>query len=355
MRLFFVTKSLTFQGGAERVLVEVTGALAERGHDVSVATFDRPALDPFYPMSRKVIVRPLGIGDIGTSTGVVALADRARALRGLVKSTLPDVAIGFLNSSYVPMAIGLIGSGIPVIASEHIVYEHYRTLTLQRLILHTIAPMTDAFTAVSDEMRESFPPRIRRKMHVIPHPIAPFRSPADVVGGTRKILLSVGRLEPQKDFATLVSAFAMLADEFPQWILRIVGEGALRQSIEAQARELGLATRIELPGSVRNIEQEYGAAQLFVLPSLYESFGLVTAEALSQGLPAVGFADCPGTNALITPGHNGLLAPGRGSPESLADSLRHLMETYATRLCDSTAYSGSASQITRLRPLRLAA
>ncbi len=328
MRLLFVTKSLTFLGGgAERILADVTGALAERGHEVMIATFDALGAESFYPLSDRVAFHRLGVGDIKIPTGIVTLGRRAWALRRFTRTARPDLAIGFLHSSYVPLAVALANSKAPVIASEHIVFEHYRDLPVQRVALRTIVPLVCAMTAVSESMRSTFPRAMQRKMRVIPNPISQAREYADVIGGRRKTLLSVGRLEKQKDQATLVSAFGLIADQFPEWTLRIAGEGALRANLERQVRSLGLGSRVELPGAVRNIGREYAAAQLFVLPSLYESFGLATAEALSHGLPAVGFAECPGTNDLIEDGVNGLLARGVGSPQPLAQALAQLMSS----------------------------
>jgi glycosyltransferase involved in cell wall biosynthesis len=109
--------------------------------------------------------------------------------------------------------------------------------------------------------------------------------------------------------------------------LRIVGEGTLRAQLEAQVLALGLASRVQLLGPTKDIWKEYSSAQLFVTPSRYESFGLVTAEALAQGLPVVGFADCPGTNELVRPGENGVLVtPSGDRVGSLAAALLSLME-----------------------------
>jgi glycosyltransferase involved in cell wall biosynthesis len=328
----FVTKSLGFLGGgAEHVLVDVAGGLAERGHEVTIATFDAAGAESFYPLSDKVAFCRLGVGDTLVRTGVTALARRSKALQRFANELNPDVAVGFLNSSYVPLAFALATSHVPVIASEHIVFGHYRSHPVQRLALRTIVPLVSAVTAVTDSMRLSFPPAVRSMMHVIPNPISEARELADAVGGARKTLLSVGRLEPQKDHATLVSAFGAIAEGHRDWNLRIVGDGALRQALETQARSIGLQKRVELPGAVKNISSEYAAAQLFVMPSLYESFGLATAEALSHGLPAVGFADCPGTNLLIQDGINGILAPGRGSADRLAEALNELMSSPGLR------------------------
>jgi len=328
MRLLFVTKSLcSLGGGAERVLLAVAGELADRGHELTIATFDAADAQSFYSVSNQVIVRRLGVGDALAQTDLVALGRRILALRRFTKELRPDVAVGFLHSSYVPLSFALATSGVPVIASEHIVFGHYQSRPVERMALRLIVPLVRAVTAVTEMMRSTYPPAMRSKMQVIPNPLLQSHQLADPVGGRRKTLLSVGRMEPQKDHATLISAFSLIADEFPEWGLRIVGEGSLRGALEEQAHALGLTGRVELPGAVQDISPEYGAAQLFVMPSLYESFGLATAEALSHGLPAAGFADCAGTNELIQDGVNGKLAPGHGSATSLAKVLRSLMSS----------------------------
>ncbi len=121
--------------------------------------------------------------------------------------------------------------------------------------------------------------------------------------------MTVGRLEPQKNHEALVSAFAPLAKKYPDWQLRIVGEGSLRQKLEKLIHDLRLESHVQLPGVIKDIQSEYERASIFAMPSIYESFGLVTAEALLNGLPVVGFKDCPGTNALVSNESNGLLVP----------------------------------------------
>jgi len=77
-----------------------------------------------------------------------------------------------------------------------------------------------------------------------------------------------------------------------------------------------------LPGTTTDILSEYQKAHIFALPSLYESFGLATAEAMAHCLPVIGFADCPGTNELITNGKNGLLLEGDDRVGALAEALK---------------------------------
>jgi glycosyltransferase involved in cell wall biosynthesis len=147
-----------------------------------------------------------------------------------------------------------------------------------------------------------------------------------------RLLLNVGRLDPQKDQATLILAFARLALRFPDWNLRILGEGRLRAELEALISENGLTHRVALPGMTRDILAAYAEADVFVLSSAYESFGLVTLEAMAQQLPVVGFADCPGTNELVVNGETGLLVrAGVDRSAALADGMARLMEDETLR------------------------
>lgn len=334
MKLLFIIKALSLPGGgAERVLAEVAVILAARGHDVTVASFDAPDAADFYCFASPIRRLRLSIGSSDRRSGLRQTLRRIGALRRLARAEAPDVAIGIMHSAYIPLGFALAGTGIPVIASEHIVYGHYDDRRVERALLGIIPMFLHSVTAISEEMRRGFPARIRGKMVIIPNPVGTASGArADVRGGAEKIVLNVGRLEEQKDQRTLVAAFAQIATRFPQWRVRIVGEGILRPALEAQIEVLGLGDRIALPGATADISGEYVRAQLFAMPSSYESFGLATAEALAHGLPAVGFADCPGTNELIVDGANGLLVAGQERTQALADGLDRLMSSEALRV-----------------------
>ena len=196
-----------------------------------------------------------------------------------------------------------------------------------RALRDAIFARSAAITIPSEASRQAQPERWRAKMHALPNAIDFERLSQDAASRQpEKLILSVGRLMAEKDYPTLIRAFAQVADEFPEWQLRIAGDGHLRPAIEAEIAHSGYADRITLPGYVRDIPAEYRRAAIFAIPSLYESFGLVTAEALATGCPAVGFADCIGTAQLIENEVNGLLVePGEDRVSALADALRRLM------------------------------
>tara|TARA_B100001057_G_scaffold430870_1_gene457893 strand:- start:448 stop:1065 length:618 start_codon:yes stop_codon:yes gene_type:complete len=142
----------------------------------------------------------------------------------------------------------------------------------------------------------------------------------------RRIILNIGRLDPQKDHQNLIKAFSLIYKSFPDWDLHIYGKGFLEKRIKDQIISLGLNNRIFLKGIVKDIDSKYRNADVFINASRYESFGLVTAEAMSHKIPCIGFFDCKGTNELILDNQTGLLVkPCSNRSTSLAKVLKRLL------------------------------
>ncbi len=339
MKILFAIKRLhQAAGGAERVLSVVAEGLAERGHSVSILSFDHEGSNPFYPLPANVRRIFVPGGDAARPAGFLQTLRRLGPLRAAVTREDPQVVVAFMHSMFIPMALALTGTGRPLVASEHIVPAHYRNRRVEFALLRLAARMARKITVVSAQVKDLYPPDLRRRMIVVPNPV--MRSSISLAQpSSSRVLLSVGRLDPQKDHKILIDAFALLAGRYPDWTLRIVGEGPLRPTLERQISDKGLETRIFLPGATQNIEKEYKAAALFIQPSLYESLGLTTTEAMAAGLPVIGFKDCPGTNVLITEAKTGILVEQR-SPEALAHALAPLMEDPMKR----NAYGNMARQ-----------
>lgn len=338
MKLLFCIKALDVPGGgAERVLATVASGLAARGNVVTVLTFDTPGGQSFYPMDSRVSRISLGIGPTAGRTGLKSFLERLPALRRSVREERPDVVVGFMHSMFVPLAFSMIGTGVPLVASEHIVPEHYEGRGVEYALFTFGCLMAKRVTVLSEGVRRLYPRVVQKRMVPMSNPVVVNDvCEVDPVAENRspKIVLSVGRLEAQKDHATLIRAFARISNRFPDWNLCIVGDGSLRSALENAVSELDLKGRVTIPASTNSIEDEYARAQLFAVPSRFESFGLVTAEALAVGLPVVGFADCPGTNELIVHDKNGWLveiSKGRGRVDAFAEGLSTLLDDGALR------------------------
>jgi len=335
MKILFAIKSLDVAGGgAERVLTVIASGLAARGHDVSVLSFDRPGGSSFYEMDARVRRICLGIGPTNAPSGLRDFVQRVRVLRRTVQDEHPDVTVGFMHSMAVPLSIASAGLRIPHVASEHIVPQYYRGRFGEYALFMISCLLSRRVTVLSAAVRDMYPRLVRERMVPIANPVSTSHNPAAAGHTTAQTILAVGRLAHQKDHATLIDAFASLADRYPGWVLRIVGEGTLRPDLERRVAQHGLGGRVTLPGTTPRIEDEYARAGIFAIPSRYESFGMVTAEALAAGLPVIGFADCPGTNELIRHDHNGWLVevpPGTARAAALAAGLTRLMEDAALR------------------------
>lgn len=140
-----------------------------------------------------------------------------------------------------------------------------------------------------------------------------------------RVLISVGRLAKEKNWGMLLTAVAEVLTTIPNVRLVILGEGEERKSLEKRARELGIAERVELPGTVPfdRVPDYLAAANLFCFASTSETQGLVTMEAMAAGL-AVAAVDATGTSDVVTQGAEGLLT--ENDPQALAQAIIDLLQ-----------------------------
>ncbi len=164
------------------------------------------------------------------------------------------------------------------------------------------------------------------KLEHVPLGIEPAGFPAE--DGTRQegrvVILSVGRLAPEKGHTVLLSAMARAAALCPGACLRLVGDGPDRSMLEDAVSRLGLARAVDFAGWVRHdwLGAEYRAASIFVLASFYEGIPVVLMEAMCSGLPCVA-PRITGIPELIRDGVDGLLFDP-GDEEQLGDALARL-------------------------------
>jgi glycosyltransferase involved in cell wall biosynthesis len=146
--------------------------------------------------------------------------------------------------------------------------------------------------------------------------------PADV-----PVIGTVTRLSPQKAPLDFVRAAARVAISHPHCWFVMVGDGPLRQAVEALAASLGIADRLVLTGLRRDVPELMAAFDLFALSSLWEGLPRVLPQAMATGLPIVATA-CDGSAEAIRDGETGYLVPP-GDPDLLAERLCLLLDDQA--------------------------
>jgi glycosyltransferase involved in cell wall biosynthesis len=136
----------------------------------------------------------------------------------------------------------------------------------------------------------------------------------------------IGRLDPIKRVPDLVTAVSLLNADI---ILDIWGEGSRRGEIQSTIARLGLQNRAILHGAVAGSAQALENADVLVLPSDAEGFGLVLIEAMAAGVPVIG-TNVPGIRDVIVDGFSGLLVPAR-NPRALANAIARVLSDIPLR------------------------
>ena len=339
-------------GGAERVMLQLAGAFAARGRAV-----DLVLAVPGGPLSGQVPPGPRVVSlDAGRT--IAALPALVRYLR----RERPHALLSTLEHANV-IAIGagrLARTGARLVLREANVVRPAAALPPRaralRALMRPAYRAADLVVAVSQAVAKTLtgelglPPG---KVRTIYNPVvtaalrelaaAPLDDPW-FAAGAPPVILGIGRLVPQKDFATLLRAFAEVHRTRRARLL-ILGEGAEHLRLEALARELGVAADVRLPGFDHNPFRYLARAPLYVLSSVYEGLPGALIQAMACGCRVIS-SDCPGgSREILRDGRLGALVPP-GDPTALGRAI-------AAALDDAPV--GSARALYPLEPFAEAA
>jgi glycosyltransferase involved in cell wall biosynthesis len=139
------------------------------------------------------------------------------------------------------------------------------------------------------------------------------------------LLLTPGRLAPEKGLEDLLQAVRMLAYRTPRFTMALAGDGPLRPTLEQMIAALGLQGRVRLLGFRRDIPALLAAADIIVLPSHREGLSIALLEAMAMGRPIV--ATAIGSNLEVTQNGRCAVVVPAGRPEALAESIAELLES----------------------------
>jgi GalNAc-alpha-(1->4)-GalNAc-alpha-(1->3)-diNAcBac-PP-undecaprenol alpha-1,4-N-acetyl-D-galactosaminyltransferase len=347
MRITLVIHSL-YSGGAERVMSTMANYWAEKGWQVTLLTFSGDNL-PFYDLHEAITYRPLNI-----SQDSVHILDflrnnwtRLQVLRSAIAQTKPDVVISFMTTTNILVILATLGLKFPVIVSERNNPELFNPGFFWTLLRRWSYNFADRIIVQTQRATEYFPRSMQSRISQIPNPVLippphPLGSEAKLLKLPSRSIVAVGRLEPQKGFDLLLSAFSTLTEEFPEWTLTILGEGDLRSTLVAQCEVLNISDRVNLPGRVKNVYAFLKSADLFVMSSRFEGFPNTLCEAMASGLAVIS-TDCPqGPREIIREGLDGLLVPHENIPALAAamellmsdDDKRQNLGIYATEIVE---------------------
>ena len=309
----FVTGSMR-RGGAERVISILANELVNRGWRVHIITLLYSAVG--YDLNNNI-----EIIDISNEKRN-QLIDTPRlilTLRRLIKSIDPGVTVSFMLTINIVTWIASRGLSTRYIPSERNDPAVGRSKVIH--VLSCFAYSTAYRTVFQTERARSFySNRIQRKGVIIANPV--------IVSGDRKDsmqhkIVSVGRLEKQKNQELLIEAFSKVINEHPEYSLHIYGEGSQRKHIEELISKLNIESNVYLHGNVKDVHNQIADAEFFVLTSNYEGLSNALLEAVTIGIPCIS-TDCAGTDQAIIDGKNGFIVP-IGDITSLIDAMNKMI------------------------------
>lgn len=313
-------------GGAERQVVDIARRMA-KDHEVCICYLTG---EQAFSVQDALI----RIEGLGMHKRVVSFFSGFLKLRSIVREFRPDIVHSHMVHANIFARLLRLSVRFPVlICSAHNTFEGGRLRMLTYRLTDRLADLT---TNVSQEAVEAFEAKgavLKGTMLVVHNGIDTdaFRFDAQErmqlrrshgIGDSELLILSVGRLVAAKDFPNLLEAYSLLKKDGTVARLWIVGEGSDRSSLCKLAEKLGLQDDVSFLGIRHDIASLYNAADLYVLSSAWEGFGLVVAEAMATERVVVA-TDCGGVRQVV--GASGFLVPPR-NPELLAQCIYSALE-----------------------------
>ena len=312
MDILFVTATLT-SGGSERVMSLLANQLAERGHRVEIVNLNKHII--FYPIHKDVHLSFVE-EEVGGS-----IFRKIGWLRKYVKTKKPDVVIPFMEAVYCVTLLALIGVKVPVISSERIDPRH--SPRLRNILRKIFLPLTTHLVVQTKDIKAFYPKFIQKKTTIIYNPVSEtvFQLQEEP---KENMIISVGKLDGQKNQKLLINAFASIAEDFPDWKLVIYGEGPERNALESLVERLKIKDKISLPGRCETVIEEMNKAKVFAFSSDFEGMSNAILEAVCVGLPVV-TTNVSGAAELVKNGEGGFVVPIRDE-KALAEALRKILK-----------------------------
>lgn len=352
-----LTKMVGDSGGMAKVTCNFANQMKKRGHRVALVYSDVQTGDFYYPIDfeiplydirhykgqsisypwylklKREFYRTFDKQKARTVNDDFAAAFLLDNLQDVLDTVKPDVIVSFQPAAS-KMLLCDLKTKIPVVSMSHGPTSDYFTIYPKDEL-----PALEK-SAVCQVLLPSFERPLKEhlknvKTVVIGNAIPQYEEQADLAAKKDNYkIIFVGRLaKGHKRPHLLIEAFAGLAKDFPNWTVELWGavDGkAYYKELQMLIRKHGLGNQVFLKGTTDNVPAVLKDGDVFAITSAYEGFSLSLGEAMSMGLPAVGYRSCSSVNELIQDGENGYLC--EEGAEDFAGKLSKLMKNQDLRI-----------------------
>ncbi|MFP1627154.1 stealth conserved region 3 domain-containing protein [Streptomyces sp. 5K101] len=353
MKITFLLTWGDEMGGTEMAAYTQAIHLAPR-HDVEVLSVFKTRQEPFFAAARKVrrrylvdrtgaYERPVRESSLNAEACRTLASLPSEIIKPAWESTfnrLSDIemtqALGSLDTDVLVTTTPALMAAVAELAPARVitVHQEHRASQLRGVSgepLLVYAPRIDALVSLTERTNDWFADSLQDaapELVAIPNAVPDgYRPRADLE--SRTIVLAA-RMTPEKQLDHAIHAFHRVSADFPDWTLRIFGDGPQQVRLRHLVEGLGLHSQVELMGRSDQMEQEWAKASLCLLPSRNEAFPLVLLEVFAAGVPVIAYDIVTGPAEIIRHDVDGLLVPPRDI-DSLADAMSRLMKDDDTR------------------------
>lgn len=304
MKIDFMISSLS-GGGAENVLVTLANELNKKGNGIKIVSLEKRK--QFYKVDDGIDVFKFN----NTRFGKIRENIRDfKMIRKYLSETDADLIVSFLSRCNLLTLLAGMGKKKKIIVCDrnNPLREHSKLVFKISCIIYRLSK---GIVVQTNQIKDMYPLYLQKKLHVIENPLNFEKLKNQLQNADIKrenTIISIGRLEPQKDFVTLIKAFQKARYKLDkEWKIEIYGIGKDESKLQELIKKTEMEGCVKLCGSTKTPFKELKKAKIFVLSSFYEGFPNVLCEAMYAGNVCVS-SDCvSGPRELINSGDNGFL------------------------------------------------
>ena len=322
MRILLYKKNhlVASSGGAEKIMITYANEFAKRGNEVILATRDPVEGKLFFELNKEVIFKHFNfkfspirrfIGKLLAKLGVIdnfPYFNRELAVSTMLTSYANSKKVDIVIVAGIQDLIDFTAYGnrtFPVIMMMH---SHPNTFFVPSREKYYSQYINNAVTiqVLLDSYKKAIPSCYNGPIVTIGNPIEPIK----VENERKNIIIYMARINKGKQHHLLIEAFAKIADKHPQWQVHLYGDetdAKYAAQCKSEVKNKNLEKQIIFKGITKQVSEVLTTAKICAFPSYFEGFSLALTEAMSAGLPAIGFDYCSGVNEIIKNNKNGFL------------------------------------------------
>ena len=331
MKIVFLIKSFAMKAGVERLMSDKMNYIAERGHVITLVTYEQGEHSlpfPLHPAIRHIDLdtRFFTLKKYNLLMRYIMILYLQKVFKSRLQKVIDEIQPDIIHTTtysinLIDVILKLRTIAKKTIESQVSFHSILKENDFNNRWLRYVARCYDHYLYNKLKKFDAEHWKIYTKdVYIIPNPLTIYPSYIKDHKNTHHRIICAGRLNYQKGFDLLIKSFAPVAAQCPKWHIDIFGSGDEEENLRALLKKYSMEDRIFIYPATDQIFEEFQNSDFFVFSSRFEGWGLVLVEAMSCGIPAVSFRCNYGPEDIITDNKDGILV-SEGNIEELGEKI----------------------------------